>query len=509
MTTYLAAFLAACGLSLILTPIVVAICKRYELFDHPFGSRKIHSRSIPHLGGIAVFVAFYVPLAAVMQMNHDLAATLRAHAGSMGAFFVASLLILALGIFDDLRGASASLKFPVQILAALILYHQGGIRIDVLYVPFVGELHQPWLGLPLTLLWIVGITNAINLIDGIDGLASGVGLFASATVFVLCLNPVGYAGRVLPALYMATLAGALLGFIRYNFSPATIFLGDSGSLFIGFAIATFSIQASQKSSSAVALLVPIVVLGLPIFDTFLAMLRRYVRGDSMFSADRQHIHHRLLDLGLSTPSTVLILYGVCVALSLIGLGVVYGRDRDTALLLLLLGVVAFVGARKLGYSHMILTSLRQGSGLLPSMRATYSPREVRRLEAELEVATTVDDLWARLSAGLASDFDRAELTLLDTGDGTGANPPTYVWERSLAHETMPDQVRVSWSAEVPLAMDDRVLAKLVLGRDLDRPRPLPGQRGMVALGRLVAEHLDRVSVASATSEVRRHGTRAS
>jgi len=309
LNTVVVAFLIALTVALVLTPLIRGAAVRSGVLDHALTSRKIHGRPIPRLGGVAIVVAFYTPLVALFFFDTGVGRLLWSQPQRALALILGGLAMAALGVYDDLNGSGARIKFTVQVLVAAGMWW-AGYRADSIATPF-GTLELGLLGFPVTVLWIVGITNALNLIDGLDGLATGIALAAAATIFW-----VSFANhRALMALFMVCLAGGLLGFLRYNFHPASIFMGDSGSLFVGFVLAATALQTHEKSTTAVALLVPIVALGLPIGDTLLSMARRTLRGQPMFSSDRGHIHHRLMARGLSHRATVLALYGITVVLS--------------------------------------------------------------------------------------------------------------------------------------------------------------------------------------------------
>ncbi len=344
MRTAGVAFLLSLVVAGALTPLVRRFALRLGLLDHAIGSRKIHGRPVPRLGGLAIMAGFYSPLLALAIYETGVGAMFYAHSKTALALLGGGLVIGALGVYDDIRGANAYQKFAVQIVLALWLYW-AGFRVEVVAVPFGAQVSLGFIALPLTVLWIVGVINALNLIDGMDGLAAGVALFAIAAnlvIAVLRLDP-------LMTLFMAALGGAVLGFLFYNFNPASIFMGDTGSMFLGLVLAVSSLQTSQKSSTAVAFLVPIVVLGLPIADTLLALVRRAARGLPLFSADREHVHHRLLALGLSQRKTVVVLYGTCVLLAAGGLLLSFATGLQATLLLCALVAAFLFFARRLGY----------------------------------------------------------------------------------------------------------------------------------------------------------------
>ena len=336
------------------TPLVRTFARRAGVVDEP-GGRRVHTKVIPRLGGIAVVLGFFAPLIALAFTQSDVAGMffedpLRALGLAGGG-----LLVAALGAWDDIRGVRAWHKLAVQLIAALIAWGCG-FRMENLTLPFVGELDLGVFGLPITLLWIAAVVNAMNLIDGLDGLAGGIAFFACLTNFVVAaLN-----GNPLVMLLAAALGGAILGFLLYNFNPATIFMGDSGSMFLGFILATTSmIGSSIQGSTTVAILVPLISLGVPIMDTLFAMVRRIMERRPIFSPDRGHIHHRLLDLGITHRRAVLILYGVSVLFTAAAITIALGRNWQVGVALLVLTVAMLGLARFVGYFEYLQIRRRQ------------------------------------------------------------------------------------------------------------------------------------------------------
>lgn len=316
-------FLTALVAALAFTPVVVWVSQRLRLYDMP-GERRVHTRPTPRLGGIAVFAATALALAA-------------AGVGAPGRFTTSPELLLGLalggavmfgvGLYDDLRGLSPRAKLLAQLAAAGAVCALG-FRIEALTLGGQSQAIASWVAVPLTMLWIVGITNAFNLIDGLDGLATGVAIVALGSSLAIAL----VLRRPEVMLVAAALLGSLFGFLRYNFNPARIFLGDSGSLFVGFMLAVLSVAGSTKSSTAVLAIVPLFALALPLLDTILAVARRWLRGVAFSSADRRHIHHRLLARGLTPRRAALLLYVFSSALASVALMSALAPERHVLLI---------------------------------------------------------------------------------------------------------------------------------------------------------------------------------
>lgn len=306
--------------------------------DEPDTRRKLHEKAISRLGGAPIFLAV------------GLASLLAGYIGGLGwtrwlPVAVCNALIFSVGFVDDLKPLGARVKLVGQIGTALILYSLG-VSIDILSNPFGnGSLALGWWSLPLTLLWLVSIPNIVNLIDGMDGLAGGFGLFLSLTLAFLGY----YSGQPDVLVVSLAMAGALAGFLIFNLPPAKIFLGDGGAYLIGFFIASVSLFTSNKGSIIGALLVVIVALGVPILDTLFAIIRRAIRGVSIFNADAEHIHHRLILLGYSKGGALAAMYAVCLALSLVGMSILMIKGIALPIVGALLFLLALGTARYLGY----------------------------------------------------------------------------------------------------------------------------------------------------------------
>lgn len=346
METYLFLGGSAAVIALVVTPLVRLLALRIGVVDEP-GGRRVHQGAVPRLGGVAVLVAGVGALVLARALGLEVFAVLLSYGWSLQWLLAGTLLMVAVGVADDVWGLGPAPKLAVEILAAFMAL-AGGYGFTAVTNPFTGGYIQlGTLGGLFTLLWVVGITNAFNLIDGLDGLAAGTGLIASVTLLVVSLIE----GRPDATLLAATVAGALAGFLYFNFSPASIFLGDSGSLLLGYLLAVVSVQSLQKGATTVVIIAPILALGLPILDTLLAVARRFLVSGfaSIFRADQEHIHHRLVDMGMTQRRAVLVLYAVCVALGLMAFLAVTVRGLGKGVVVGVLALATYVAVRKLGY----------------------------------------------------------------------------------------------------------------------------------------------------------------
>jgi len=434
MRTAGVAFVTATAAAAVLTPIVRRLARRWGYYDHALTSRKVHGKPVPRLGGVAIVLAFFVPLVGLYFVDSEVGRRLWSHPRQAIGLFVGGAIIAALGIVDDIRGTGARSKFLVQFAVGALMYALG-FRIGQIANPFGDPISLGVFALPFTMLWIAGVVNAMNLIDGLDGLAGGVALIAVASTFAVAVLRV----EPLMMLFTAALAGAVLGFLFYNFNPATIFMGDTGSMFLGFVLATTAIQTNQKHSTAVALVVPIVALGIPIADTLLAILRRAVRGAPLFSADRGHIHHRLLGLGLSHRQAVLVLYAGCAALGGVAVALRFASQRQAIWVLTGLVVAAMLALWKLGY-------LRWSSAerIFQERRRNAEMRgAVRRVATVLRTAQTKHEILSALNLGAQAvgasraalrDAERAEAAVQGFEGGEAAITEQVIARFSLMGE---------------------------------------------------------------------------
>lgn len=300
----LVALLCAGVVSFAATPLVKSLSVKVGAIDVPKDGRRMHDHPIPRLGGLAIFLGFIFATLLFIPLNT-----------AKQGMLLGAVIIVILGIFDDIYALPAKLKFLVQLVAALVAVLAGN-KIEVLSNPNIFSdspvWNLGWLSIPVTVIWIVAITNAVNLIDGLDGLACGVSTISAATMLMIAL----LVSELDVAMMMGALAGACIGFLPYNFNPAKIFMGDTGATFLGFIMATVSVEGMFKMYNIISFVVPFLMLGLPIFDVCFAVVRRISNGQSPMSPDRSHVHHRLIDMGFSQKQAVGVLYVISAILGL-------------------------------------------------------------------------------------------------------------------------------------------------------------------------------------------------
>jgi len=315
--------------SLILTPVFIRLARLWGIVDDPEPkARRIHKKSMPTMGGITIYLSFYLAAFFLLPIPDS----------QLFPLFIASSLIVITGIVDDIFELSPVIKLLGIISAAVVIYFYGDVALETMTFPYFGTVSFGGLQLPFTVLWIVGFTNAINLIDGLDGLASGISMIALTTMgiigfFFLTIEEVSVSVMIF------ILVAAIAGFWPYNFHPASVFLGDTGALFLGFMISVFSLQG-LKNATLISLVLPVIIMGIPITDTLFAMIRRKVNKQSIVVADKSHIHHRLMTLGLSHRQTVLAIYSVSAIFSIIAL--LYNFSTLLGSILLTVFVIIFV-----------------------------------------------------------------------------------------------------------------------------------------------------------------------
>jgi UDP-GlcNAc:undecaprenyl-phosphate GlcNAc-1-phosphate transferase len=327
------ALIVALIISFLMTPVVKTFAYKVGAIDVPKDGRRMHKAPIPRLGGLAIFIGFMVSILLFTEVTYQ-----------MKGILLGAVIIVVLGVVDDITPLPAMLKFIVQIVAALVpVFH--GVVIHVISNPNLMSDNAYWsmgkLSVPITVLWIVAITNSVNLIDGLDGLANGVSAISATTMLVIAL----LVSETQVAIVMAALVGACVGFMPYNTNPAKIFMGDTGATFLGFILATMSIQGLFKFYAIISFAVPFLILGLPIFDTAFAFIRRIAHGQSPMQADRSHVHHRLIDMGLSQKQAVATLYVISAILGLSAVVLTTSGELKAMIFFVALCIVAGVSAR--------------------------------------------------------------------------------------------------------------------------------------------------------------------
>ena len=330
--------------SLLVTPAVILLAKRTGALDKP-DARKVHKKPIPRIGGLAIYAGF---MAAVIFVAIKFGLDAEMVRETVGLVLSGSLIV-ALGLIDDYKNLPAKIKLLGQIGAAALLVAAFDVRIDFITDPFGDYIYLEWFAVPATMFWLVGLTNTVNLIDGLDGLAAGVSAIASFTIMLIALEQ----NFILVAVLTAALAGAALGFLKYNFNPAQIFMGDTGSMFLGFMLAGISVTGAVKSVATIALVVPVFALGLPILDTTFAIVRRVRGGVPIFKPDKGHLHHRLLSVGFTQRQAVLLMYVISALFGLSAIALTAVSSQIAVLILFVVVVAIFYGVKKLGIARPI------------------------------------------------------------------------------------------------------------------------------------------------------------
>jgi len=392
-------------LALVITPLVRdRIGKNF--LDHPDGVRKKHAAPVPRVGGIAISLSYLVTFAIALVLPFTYTQHLHHELHNIIPLTVVASVVFLTGVLDDLIGLAAWQKL-LGILAASVLAYFSGIHVEIQRFQHVPA--WPWLGFAITVVWLVGCTNAFNLIDGMDGLAAGIGLFAAVTMLLAALTQ----NNVPLILATMPLAGCLLGFLRYNFSGASVYLGDSGSLTLGFLLGCFGALWSNKSVTLMALTVPLLAVSIPLLDVALSILRRFLRNRPIFQADRGHIHHRLLDRGLSPRRAVLTIYALCglVAVLSVTLSAIH-NNQFGGFIVILFGGAIWLLISQLGYSEFAAAGRMLFGGRFRKIIDVET--RLKDFEANLAKAETVDDCWDHIRTG-SRDFGFHEVRMSFSG----------------------------------------------------------------------------------------------
>ena len=454
MSAHAVVFILSLTTATALTPLVRRAASGLGVVDAPDGFRKTQKRPVPRMGGVAIFVAFFssLLLGSCLSSAEQVASYPTSTDFLLLLFGAAAVLLV--GLLDDVHGLSARGKFIALALVAVGM-HAGGYQIRVTSNPFGSPISLGYLAFPVTFFWFVGCMHAMNLIDGLDGLAGGVTLFAAATVFVTSV----LFGNAATASVCIALAGAVLGFLLFNFHPASIYLGDSGSYLLGFLIACAGLRGAQKSNMVVGLLVPLIALGVPVMDTTLSVIRRWSRALPLSASDRQHIHHKLLNLGFSHRQAVLIMYAGCVVLAGFAVLLAAATNVWAAALLLLLGLAASVVVHVVGSMEIELANKRL-SGFFRLRRRSKERRTAGYMALErMQQAETVDSVWNVFSVAA----ERMELDYADLGLSPAMGPKGNVFRafrRERAASGPNGGADVLWRVMLPLIDDGERFGEL-------------------------------------------------
>jgi UDP-GlcNAc:undecaprenyl-phosphate GlcNAc-1-phosphate transferase len=416
MITYCAVFSLAVLISLLSTRCVMDWAKRKGWVDQPDCTRKLHSAPVPRIGGVAIYISVLLSIGFLCLFPTVIAASFRLNLMNAAKLLALSGMMLLIGLWDDLKTLKPWTKFAAQIMVAAAAWLMG-FRILSSWDSDGMVFSLGILSLPLTILWIVLVTNAFNLIDGMDGLSAGAALFATAAMLVPSLLQ----GQSLSPVMLLALAGSIIGFLRFNFSPASIFLGDSGSLFLGSMLSLLAVEYSHKSTTAFAIGLPIVALGLPVLDTTMVVFRRFLNGKPIFLGDRRHIHHVLIERGLKPRNVVILLYGVCGLFGLFSLLFLNPSGRIMGVVLVILGLSICFGIQQLHcfeFRELLGYLIR---GLRYQRRFLIGNVMAGKMIDGFHEARNLQDMLASLSSFLDEmEFSRAEVRVPDPDRNSAA-----------------------------------------------------------------------------------------
>jgi UDP-GlcNAc:undecaprenyl-phosphate GlcNAc-1-phosphate transferase len=481
MTTILAIFIIAFLFSLVLTPLLGKLGLRFGAVDEP-DERKIHTKPITRCGGMGIFVSFFLTLAVGFLFFKTSLSDVLVLNSQTALILLGALIAFGIGLVDDFHRLGSTIKFLFHILGATLAF-LGGLKIG--YLDLLGlDIQFGIMSYFITVFWFVLLINAVNLIDGLDGLAGGITFFACTVMVILAIVK----GNFLIAMLFAALGGSTLGFLRYNFNPATIFLGDGGSYFLGYSIAALSIMGSIKTQMGALMLIPLVGLGVPLFDTILSPIRRFIIGSDMFNPDKGHIHHKLVGMGLSTKRAVWIIYAISICLCAFSLLLVNLRDEQVGLFLIVLAAASVIFLQKLGYFEYFtsdkifgwLQDLTDEAGIKRDRRTFLS------MQMHMAASENMYQLWGRVIQTAEKIQLNSVHLELNPETFSNHNPlPLLTWEngvqeKSEGKETDDRYLRL----EVPIASKGTSYATLRLSKSLKY-----GNNDRFALQRV--EHLRR------------------
>ena len=427
---------------------------RFKLVDHPDNFRKVHTKAIPLSGGYAIFITVTLVICGFLFFGDSQPDFLGKYQKELLVILSGGLMTLLMGGADDVYDLRPRYKILIQLIAATLCYY-GGFKIDLITVPFKGSVDISYMSYPVTLFWYLGCINAINLLDGLDGLAAGIGLFATVTLLVNAIM----SGNEFAIIVNAALAGGILAFLFFNFNPASIFLGDAGSMFIGFMVATMSLLSRNKAETALALAIPFIAIGLPVFDTAVAIIRRWSRRVPLSSADKKHVHHILLSMGLSQRKVVLILYGICLILGAISLLLTIGRESLAMILFGAILFLAYVCSRLAGMIDIKQIKTRYKEDRKDKKKSSKAAVQIEKAIQLCEKAKTIEEMWKLVEPALeALEMDHAilELEHNDKSEKLLWKSKEYDEHHKVAEKKVVDE----WSLFLKLFSGNEVFGKL-------------------------------------------------
>ena len=469
---YILVFVAAMVLSLVTTPVVIRLARHWKLYDAR-NARKVHTAAIPRVGGIAIVVSTLAVALPVVFLGGRFDPPFAELQTKLLVLLSAATGLFVVGLVDDVRDLRATVKLVFQIAAAAVVC-AFDIRIEGIMLFGVDFGFLSW---PVTLLWIVGLTNAVNLIDGLDGLSAGI---CAATCGVIVMFAL-FNGQAAMALLVLPLLGSLVGFLVFNFNPAKVFMGDGGSMFLGFVLATVSIVCATKVATVMGLLLPALALGLPIFDMLLAVVRRVLERRSPFSADRQHVHHRLLDMGLQHHHVVIVMYLVTLLAVGAGLAMMALRGSGGEIVIFVVALLALLSLFRVAGTLSFRKTWQQVQANLQRSRDVRRDRKsFEALRNRFRAAWTFEQWWKAVRR-MARRMGFTAVTIEFAEDA--AEPMTYqrpAGETPLMHLKVPivadDATVTCVTIDVPVADDLETIGRRIslFGRLLDE-HPVPPQ----------------------------------
>lgn len=496
MRTYICVYFGSAYLALLATPFVIWLARRIRAADYP-GIRSVHSRPTPRIGGIAIYVSAMCLIVSLLFLNNAIGERFRQVRLQVITLLCSATLVFLVGLVDDLRGLPARFKFMAELFGAGALCLVG-VRINSIGLGAGPGISLTWLGYPITLLWIVGVTNAVNMSDGLDGLAAGIAAIACGVIAVFAIHGsathsgLAQSNDIMMALFALALLGSLSGFLFFNFNPAKVFMGDCGSLFVGFTIAAASVMCVSKSAALVGLALPALALGIPIFDTLFSMLRRFLERRSLFAPDRSHFHHRLLELGLNQRRAVLIIYLATLAATGLGLlMMISGNIRSLVVfgvvLCLILLLFRAVGVIRLQETLARLQSKYKSSRLERKDIRTFEDLQLQFRQARdpsqwwqaiCEAAGRMDFAWVCLKTTRQDGQAEEELWRTPKSDLDLSRVVTMTIPLRGSQEGLSSQLEIAISVNGSLEVASRratFIGRLIDERDVAAIAPIAGK----------------------------------